>query len=101
MASKRITDLTPITTIDVALDPLPIVDVSDTSQAASGTTKKVTVSQIAAAISITLPSIYTGTSANPNGAITGAPGSIYFDLTNTSAPVQWIKTVGTGNTGWI
>ena len=50
MASKRITDLTLISTIDTAVDPLPIVDISDTSQAASGTTKKVTVDQIESAI---------------------------------------------------
>jgi len=49
MASKKITELGPITTIDTAVDPLPIVDVSDTSMAASGTTKKVTVSQIVGA----------------------------------------------------
>lgn len=50
MASKRITDLTLISTIDTAVDPLPIVDISDTSQAASGTTKKVTVDQIESSI---------------------------------------------------
>jgi len=101
MASKRITDLTLITTIDVALDPLPIVDVSDTSQAVSGTTKKVTTSQIASAINTIQAAIYSGTSADPNGVVTAIPGSIYFDLTTPASPVQWIKTTGTGNTGWI
>lgn len=50
MAATKITSLTPISTIDTAVDPLPIVDVSDTSQASSGTTKKVTVDQIESAI---------------------------------------------------
>lgn len=50
MSSKKITELGPIATIDTAVDPLPIVDVSDTSMAASGTTKKITISQIDAAI---------------------------------------------------
>lgn len=50
MAATKITSLTPISTIDTAVDPLPIVDVSDTSQSASGTTKKVTVDQIESSI---------------------------------------------------
>lgn len=49
MAASKITSLTSISTIDTANDPLPIVDVSDTSQSASGTTKKVTVDQIVGA----------------------------------------------------
>lgn len=48
--NKRITDLPAITTVDAAADPLPIVDVSDTSQSVTGTTKKVTVIQIDQAI---------------------------------------------------
>lgn len=50
MAATKITSLTPISTIDTAVDPLPIVDVSDTSQSSSGTTKKVTVDQIESSI---------------------------------------------------
>ena len=46
MADTKITALTAITTVDPAADVLPIVDVSDTSMAASGTTKKITVNQI-------------------------------------------------------
>lgn len=46
MADVKITGLTPITTIDPAVDPLPIVDVSDTSMSITGTTKKVTINQI-------------------------------------------------------
>lgn len=46
MADTKITALAAISTIDAAVDPLAIVDVSDTSMAASGTTKKVTSQQI-------------------------------------------------------
>ena len=101
MPATKITELTAISTIDVSVDPLPIVDVSDTTQASSGTTKKITVSQIASAIYAANPSIATGTFADPNGNVAAVPGSIYFDLTTPAAPVQWVKTTGTGNTGWI
>jgi len=45
MADSKITALTAISTVDPAADPLVIVDVSDTSMAASGTTKKGTINQ--------------------------------------------------------
>ena len=50
MPATKITELTAISTVNTTVDPLPIVDVSDTTQASSGTTKKITVSQIDAAI---------------------------------------------------
>lgn len=99
--NKRISDLPAISTVDTSADPIPIVDTSDVSQAASGTTKKITISQIYAAITASTPKIITGTFPDPNGYVTGIPGSIYFDLTTPSAPVEWVKTTGTGNTGWI
>ena len=46
MPDAKITALTAISVIDVAADVLPIVDISDTSMAASGTTKKITINQI-------------------------------------------------------
>ena len=46
MADTKITALAAIATVDPAADVLPIVDISDTSMAASGTTKKVTSNQI-------------------------------------------------------
>lgn len=42
---------------------------------------------------------YTGT-GSPNGSVTAPVGSIYFDLTDTDNPIMYIKTTGTGNTGW-
>jgi hypothetical protein len=50
MPATKITELTAISTVNTTVDPLAIVDVSDTTQASSGTTKKITVSQIDAAI---------------------------------------------------
>ena len=46
MADTKITALAAIATVDPAADVLPIVDISDTSMAASGTTKKITTNQI-------------------------------------------------------
>ena len=44
--------------------------------------------------------IYTG-SGDPNGSQTADAGSIYFDISTPSSPVQWIKTTNGSNTGWI
>ena len=46
MADTKITDLTLIASVDQANDPIPLVDVSDTSMSSSGTTKKATVNKI-------------------------------------------------------
>lgn len=49
MGAVPITFLNPIATVDPSTDPMVIVDVSDTSMAVSGTTKKVLPNQIIAA----------------------------------------------------
>ncbi len=36
----------------------------------------------------------------PNGRIAAPPGSTYTDTAVTCGAVKWIKTWGTGNTGW-
>lgn len=46
MPDTKITALTAIGVVDASLDPLPIVDTSDTSMAATGTTKKISINQI-------------------------------------------------------
>ena len=46
MADTKITALTALTAADPANDVIPIVDVSDTTMAASGTTKKISVNNI-------------------------------------------------------
>jgi hypothetical protein len=63
MADTKITALAAITTVDPAADVLPIVDISDTSMAASGTTKKITSNQILGA---------GGTATLASATITGA-----------------------------
>ena len=50
MSATRITALTAATTLDYNNDAIPVVDVSDTTQAPTGTTKKTTVSLIDQAI---------------------------------------------------
>ena len=85
MADSKITALTSIgTSTDPANDPLVIVDVSDTSMAASGTTKKVSLNNLLAcsptatlaSATITGAATVTG-AANLNGAVnlstTGIP----------------------------
>ena len=46
MPDTKITALTALTAADPANDVLPIVDVSDTTMAASGTTKKISINNV-------------------------------------------------------
>jgi len=62
MADVKITALTALTAADPANDVIPIVDVSDTTMAASGTTKKISVNNILGA---------SGTATLASAAITG------------------------------
>jgi hypothetical protein len=48
MPDTKITDLTALTTANPATDMFPIVDVSDTTMAASGTTKRISINNILA-----------------------------------------------------
>ena len=45
-------------------------------------------------------SIYTGT-GSPEGKVSAPVGSVYTDSAATNGAVRWIKTRGTGNTGWV
>jgi hypothetical protein len=54
----------------------------------------------------TMPQIYLSTNyggaTDPNGVVTAAEGSIYFDTTVPGSPVQWVKGGGGfSNTGWV
>jgi len=77
MADTKITALSAITTVDPANDVLPIVDVSDTSMAASGTTKKITTNQILGASGTA-----TLASATITGDLTVDTSTLKVDSTN-------------------
>ena len=75
MADVKITALTVLTAADPANDVIPIVDVSDTSMAASGTTKKISVNNIlssspTASGALTVTGLVTAGSATITGAAT-------------------------------
>ena len=88
MADSKITALTAISTVDPTADPLVIVDVSDTSMAASGTTKKSTINQLlgsggtATLASATITGAATvGTTLGVTGVSTLASAVVTGDLT--------------------
>jgi len=75
MADTKITALTALTAADPANDVIPIVDVSDTTMAASGTTKKISVNNIlssspTASGALTVTGLVTAGSAAITGAAT-------------------------------
>jgi hypothetical protein len=97
MADTKITALTAITTVDPAVDVLPIVDVSDTTMAASGTTKKITSNQILGA-----GGTATLASATITGDLTVNTNVLKVDSTNdrvgivNASPTYPLDVVGTG-----
>jgi len=91
MADTKITALTALTAADPANDVIPIVDVSDTTMAASGTTKKISVNNILGA---------SGTATLASAAITGAATvgttlGVTGVSTLASATITGLATVGT------
>jgi len=77
MADTKITALAAITVVDPAVDVFPIVDVSDTSMAASGTTKKITSNQLLGA-----GGTATLASATITGDLTVDTSTLKVDSTN-------------------
>jgi len=77
MPDSKITALTALTAADPAVDMFPVVDVSDTTMAASGTTKRISINNIlACSPAATLASLnVTGSSIPANG--------LYLPTTNT------------------
>ena len=107
MADSKITALAAISTVDPTADPLVIVDVSDTSMAASGTTKKSTINQLlGAGGSATLASatitgdltVDTSTlkvdSTNNRVIVGHTSGSSAFQVTNAGAAGLEIQPTG-------
>jgi hypothetical protein len=80
MADSKITALTALTAADPVNDMFPVVDVSDTTMAASGTTKKISVNNILGA---------SGTATLASATITGAA------TVGTTLGVTGNLTVGT------
>jgi len=103
MADTKITVLTAITTVDPAVDVLPIVDISDTTMAASGTTKKITSNQILGA-----GGTATLASATITGDLTVDTNTLKVDSTNnrvgigTATPARSLEIVGSfqSSAGW-
>ena len=113
MAKTKITALTELTDTNIAIgDLIPIVDISDTSQAASGTTKKVTITSLATAVAsafsgdsptfVNLTTTGTTTLGDSGDATTvngtlGVTGNLTVD-TNTLFVDAALDRVGIGNT---
>ena len=77
MADTKITALTALTGADPENDVIPIVDVSDTTMAASGTTKKISVNNILGASGTA-----TLASATITGDLTVDTSTLKVDSTN-------------------
>ena len=91
MADSKITALTSIGTItDPAVDPLVIVDVSDTSMAATGTTKKVTLNNLLACSPTA-----TLASATITGDLTVDTSTLKVDSANNRVGVNTASPVNT------
>lgn len=97
MADSKITALAALTTADPANDMFPVVDVSDTTMAASGTTKRISINNIlACSPSATLASA-TITGAATVGTTLGVTGVSTFAAGTALLPA--LTTTGDTNTG--
>jgi len=97
MADSKITALTALTAADPANDMMPIVDVSDTSMAASGTTKRISINNILACSPTA-----TLASATITGDLTVDTSTLKVDSTNnrvginTASPAHLLDILATG-----
>jgi hypothetical protein len=109
MADSKITALTNLTAADPVNDMLPIVDVSDTTMAASGTTKRISVNNIlssspTASGALTVTGLVTAGSATITGDLTVDTSTLKVDSTNnrvgvlTASPQYPFHVVGTDTT---
>jgi hypothetical protein len=107
MADSKITALAALTAADPVNDMFPVVDVSDTSMAASGTTKRISVNNIlssspTASGALTVTGLVTAGSATITGAATvgttlGVTGVSTFAAGTVLLPA--LTTTGDTNTG--
>jgi hypothetical protein len=72
-------------------DLVPVVDVSDTTESAAGTTKHVEYATFTGALEGT---------GSPEGAVTAPVGTMYINLSGGAGTTLWVKETGAGNTGW-
>ena len=91
MADSKITALTALTAADPVNDMFPVVDVSDTTMAASGTTKKISVNNILGASGTATLASATITGAATVGTTLGVTGA----STLASVGITGAATVGT------
>jgi hypothetical protein len=87
MADSKITALTALTAADPVNDMFPVVDVSDTSMAASGTTKRISANNIlssspTASGALTVTGLVTAGSAAITGDLTVDTSTLKVDSTN-------------------
>ena len=112
MADSKITALAALTAADPVNDMFPVVDVSDTSMAASGTTKRISANNIlssspTASGALTVTGLVTAGSASVTGDLTVDTSTLKVDSTNnrvgigTASPIAGSmldvrSAVGTG-----
>lgn len=108
MSSSKITELSEVTIVDALNDYLVIVDVSDTTMAASGTTKKVlpTNVPISSGVQTALDAKVTGISSSTSGRLPlfdGTSGKLLKEYTETGIVkvTSGVPTAVTAPTGLI
>ena len=105
MADSKITALAALTAADPVNDMFPVVDVSDTSMAASGTTKRISANNIlssspTASGALTVTGLVTAGSATITGDLTVDTSTLKVDSTNnrvgvgTATPTQALSVGG-------